>query len=117
MQSSFWRRSSVASRSFTPSLTASMAPKNARAPPIKPHRIPQAIVAIDGSVIVCDPVASVGYHASVEACLSDSRPAQGKDHARVPRAFLSARRWPFRNYSEAHTSELQSLRHLVCRLL
>src|ERR1039458_9730427 len=38
--------------------------------------------------------------------------------ARTPRARL--RRWPPKEYphrSEEHTSELQSLRHLVCRLL
>src|ERR1035438_10918694 len=39
----------------------------------------------------------------------------GDQHAIFPAAFLD--REPVRHRSEEHTSELQSLRHLVCRLL
>src|ERR1035441_8945901 len=35
---------------------------------------------------------------------------------KLPRGMLGMK-WPFLSRSEEHTSELQSLRHLVCRLL
>src|SRR5262245_62838669 len=54
------------------------------------------------------------------ACASRERmPARGSIAGRgwvgghlMPKEF-----WPFADRSEEHTSELQSLRHLVCRLL
>src|SRR5438045_5784702 len=54
---------------------------------------------------------------------SPGRRRRGESHRSPPRALADSRechRWPrpaSRARSEEHTSELQSLRHLVCRLL
>src|SRR5258705_8852847 len=41
----------------------------------------------------------------------------GSDHARRAQGFVSGAHEALGSRSEEHTSELQSLRHLVCRLL
>src|SRR5437899_12904948 len=48
---------------------------------------------------------------------SSDRTAVARATARHPGAGRGRRRLPHRPRSEEHTSELQSLRHLVCRLL
>src|SRR5947199_873036 len=54
------------------------------------------------------------HHAGPTLVLHHEAPRHGHRHYR-----LAVFRWPWRgaSRSEEHTSELQSLRHLVCRLL
>src|ERR1035441_2968294 len=67
---------------------------------------------IGGASKVADGAASEGYLVSL------SKPGQGAKFAGLPAASKLAIRFASVEVrSEEHTSELQSLRHLVCRLL
>src|SRR5258705_13349705 len=57
------------------------------------------------------------------ACASSTAPSSSTVEPAMPDCATRMQRWPIRQLcpictrSEEHTSELQSLRHLVCRLL
>src|SRR5262245_64289552 len=58
-----------------------------------------------------------GWDAATVRIANDGPPIPAADRARIFERFVRLEAGPGGARSEEHTSELQSLRHLVCRLL
>src|ERR1039458_9800226 len=96
--------SSLAEITLPRSITRQLVPADS----IPNARVAATRAARDG-VIVSLPETSAAPRVSTST--DGSRPATGRRPARCTRSSSAKKR------SEEHTSELQSLRHLVCRLL